>query len=72
MTARVLLPTTGSWDAVAGYARLADQLGYESINCSHISARDSFTTLAALAALAPRARLATAVAAVWAIEAGDR
>jgi alkanesulfonate monooxygenase SsuD/methylene tetrahydromethanopterin reductase-like flavin-dependent oxidoreductase (luciferase family) len=37
-------------------------LGYESINCSHISARDSFTTLAALASVAPNVRLATAVA----------
>jgi len=65
MTLRLLLPTTGSWKEVVGHASLADELGYESINCSHISARDSFTTLAALAASAPNVALATAVAPVY-------
>ncbi len=65
MTVSVLLPTTGSWAGIVAHAELADHLGYESINCSHISARDSFTTLAGLAAVAGRARLATAVAPIY-------
>jgi alkanesulfonate monooxygenase SsuD/methylene tetrahydromethanopterin reductase-like flavin-dependent oxidoreductase (luciferase family) len=62
MSVSVLVPTTGQWSEVVGYAKLADELGCESINCSHISARDSFRTLAALASVAPNVRLATAVA----------
>jgi len=46
-------------------AHTADQLGYESINCSHIAARDSFTTLAALAHLAPSVTLAATVAPIY-------
>jgi alkanesulfonate monooxygenase SsuD/methylene tetrahydromethanopterin reductase-like flavin-dependent oxidoreductase (luciferase family) len=65
MTLSVLLPTTGSWADIVAHAELADRLGYESINCSHISARDSFTTLAGLAVAAPHARLATAVAPIY-------
>jgi alkanesulfonate monooxygenase SsuD/methylene tetrahydromethanopterin reductase-like flavin-dependent oxidoreductase (luciferase family) len=65
MSVSVLVPTTGQWTEVAGYAALADELGYDSINCSHIRARDSFTTLAALASVAPRVRLATAVAPIY-------
>ncbi|MEZ0053995.1 alkanesulfonate monooxygenase SsuD/methylene tetrahydromethanopterin reductase-like flavin-dependent oxidoreductase (luciferase family) [Mycobacterium sp. MAA66] len=65
MTVSVLVPTTGPWSEVAGYAALADELGYESVNCSHISARDSFTTLAALAVSAPHVRLGTAVAPLY-------
>jgi alkanesulfonate monooxygenase SsuD/methylene tetrahydromethanopterin reductase-like flavin-dependent oxidoreductase (luciferase family) len=65
MSVSVLVPTTGAWSEVAGYAALADELGYESINCSHISARDSFTTLAALADVAPNVRLGTAVAPIY-------
>ena len=65
MSVSVLVPTTGPWGEVAGYAALADELGYNSINCSHISARDSFTTLAALASVAPSVRLATAVAPIY-------
>ena len=40
-------------------------LGYDSVNCSHIAARDSFTTLAGLAHLAPSVTLATAVAPIY-------
>jgi alkanesulfonate monooxygenase SsuD/methylene tetrahydromethanopterin reductase-like flavin-dependent oxidoreductase (luciferase family) len=61
----VLLPTTGDFATVVRHARLADELGYESVYCSHISARDSFTTLAALAGVAPRVRLGTAVAPIY-------
>jgi hypothetical protein len=59
MSVSVLVPTTGPRSAVAGHAALADELGYDSINCSHVRARDSFATLAALASIAPRVRLAT-------------
>ena len=65
MTVSVLVPTTGQWSEVAGFAALASELGYASINCSHTRARDSFTTLAALASMAPRVRLATAVAPIY-------
>ena len=65
MSVSVLVPTTGQWSDVVGYAALADELGYESINCSHISARDSFSTLAALASVGPNVRLATAVAPIY-------
>jgi alkanesulfonate monooxygenase SsuD/methylene tetrahydromethanopterin reductase-like flavin-dependent oxidoreductase (luciferase family) len=65
VTVSVLLPTTGGWAGVVGYAQLAGCLGYESINCSHISARDSFTTLAGVATVVGRARLGTAVAPIY-------
>jgi alkanesulfonate monooxygenase SsuD/methylene tetrahydromethanopterin reductase-like flavin-dependent oxidoreductase (luciferase family) len=65
MTVSVLVQTTGPWREVAAYAAVADQLRYESVNCSHISARDSFTTLAALAGVAPNIRLGTAVAPLY-------
>jgi alkanesulfonate monooxygenase SsuD/methylene tetrahydromethanopterin reductase-like flavin-dependent oxidoreductase (luciferase family) len=65
MRVSVRVPTTGQWSEVAGYAALADELGYDSINCSHIRARDSFTTLAALASMAPHVRLATSVAPIY-------
>lgn len=59
------LPPAGpSRDALA-YASLADELGYASINCSHIAGRDSFTTLAAAAVLTRQAVLATAVAPIY-------
>ena len=75
MKTSVLIPTTGDIATVREHAALADQLGYDSVNCSHIAARDSFTTLAGLAHLAPSVTLATAVvvarysslAAIWAI-----
>src|SRR6478609_11150267 len=61
----VLIPTTGDIAAVREHAAMAEQLGYDSINCSHIAARDSFTTLAGLAHLAPSVTLATAVAPIY-------
>jgi alkanesulfonate monooxygenase SsuD/methylene tetrahydromethanopterin reductase-like flavin-dependent oxidoreductase (luciferase family) len=65
MKISVLLPTTGAIETVREHAALADQLGYDSISCSHIAARDSFTTLAGLAHLAPSVTLATAVAPIY-------
>src|SRR5271169_6942113 len=65
MKTSVLIPTTGDIATVREHATMADQLGYDSINCSHIAARDSFTTLAGLAHLAPSVTLATAVAPIY-------
>jgi len=61
----ILLPTTGSWAQVREHAALADRLGYSAINCSHISARDSFTVLAGPADVAPRADLGVTVAPIY-------
>jgi alkanesulfonate monooxygenase SsuD/methylene tetrahydromethanopterin reductase-like flavin-dependent oxidoreductase (luciferase family) len=55
-------------DSFAGavqYAELAEALGYESINCSHIASRDSFSLLAALAMRTDRVNLGTAVAPIY-------
>ena len=65
MKTSVLVPTTGDIATVREHAAMADRLGYDSINCSHIAARDSFTTLAGLAYLAPSVTLATAVAPIY-------
>jgi alkanesulfonate monooxygenase SsuD/methylene tetrahydromethanopterin reductase-like flavin-dependent oxidoreductase (luciferase family) len=65
MKTSVLIPTTGDIATVREHAALADQLGYDSVNCSHIAARDSFTTLAGLAHLAPSVTLGTAVAPIY-------
>jgi hypothetical protein len=40
MKVSVLIPTTGDIATVREHAALADQLGYDSANCSHIAARD--------------------------------
>jgi alkanesulfonate monooxygenase SsuD/methylene tetrahydromethanopterin reductase-like flavin-dependent oxidoreductase (luciferase family) len=61
----VLIPTTGDIATVREHATLAGQLGYDSVNCSHIAARDSFATLAGLAHLTPNVTLATAVAPIY-------
>jgi alkanesulfonate monooxygenase SsuD/methylene tetrahydromethanopterin reductase-like flavin-dependent oxidoreductase (luciferase family) len=45
-TLSCLLPARDSVDALVGHAQLAEALGYDSVNCSHIAARDSFTVLA--------------------------
>jgi alkanesulfonate monooxygenase SsuD/methylene tetrahydromethanopterin reductase-like flavin-dependent oxidoreductase (luciferase family) len=65
MKTSVLIPTTGAIATVREHAALADRLGYDSVNCSHIAARDSFTTLAGLAHLAPSVTLGTAVAPIY-------
>src|SRR6202012_188259 len=65
MKISVLIPTTGDIARLREHAELADQLGYDSVNCSHIAARDSFTPLAGLACLAPSVTLATAVAPIY-------
>src|SRR6204780_2543276 len=65
MKTSVLTPTPGDLPTVREHAALADRLGYDSVNCSHIAARDSFTTLAGLAHLAPSVTLATSVAPIY-------
>jgi alkanesulfonate monooxygenase SsuD/methylene tetrahydromethanopterin reductase-like flavin-dependent oxidoreductase (luciferase family) len=59
------IPAMESFDAALRHARLADQLGYESINLSHIASRDSFTMAAALAMLTERVTLGVAVAPIY-------
>jgi alkanesulfonate monooxygenase SsuD/methylene tetrahydromethanopterin reductase-like flavin-dependent oxidoreductase (luciferase family) len=58
----IQIPATASFPSAVRYAGLAEELGFESINCSHIAARDSFTLLSALAMTTGRVRLGTAVA----------
>jgi len=65
MKTSVLIPTVGEIATVREYAVLAGRLGYDSVNCSHIAARDSFITLAGLAHLAPSVTLGTAVAPIY-------
>src|ERR1700744_6179438 len=65
MKTSVLIPASGHIATAREHPELADRLGYDSINCSHIAARDSFTTLAGLAHLAPSVTLATAVAPIY-------
>src|SRR4029077_4438328 len=58
----VLIPTTGEIATVREHAAIADQLRYDSVNCSHIAARDSFTALGVLSPLPPWAPWPPAVA----------
>ena len=60
-----MIPATEPFEAAIRYARLADDLGYDSVNCSHIAARDSFAVLAALAMATERVALGTAVAPIY-------
>jgi alkanesulfonate monooxygenase SsuD/methylene tetrahydromethanopterin reductase-like flavin-dependent oxidoreductase (luciferase family) len=59
------IPALDSYDAAVRYALLADELGYDSINFSHIAARDSFTMAAALAVVTERVSLGTTVAPIY-------
>jgi alkanesulfonate monooxygenase SsuD/methylene tetrahydromethanopterin reductase-like flavin-dependent oxidoreductase (luciferase family) len=59
------IPAMESFDAAVRYARMADELGYDSINCSHIASRDSFAVLAALAMVTDRVALGTGVAPLY-------
>ena len=65
MSLSYLNPAMEPFDAAVRYARLADDLGYESVNCAHIAARDSFTLLSALAMVTERISLGTAVAPIY-------
>ena len=60
-----IIPPRESFAAAAGHAELAEALGYDSINCTHIAARDSFTLLAGLAMRTERIALGTAVAPIY-------
>jgi alkanesulfonate monooxygenase SsuD/methylene tetrahydromethanopterin reductase-like flavin-dependent oxidoreductase (luciferase family) len=59
------IPPFEPFDAAVGHARLADELGYDSIMFSHIAARDSFTMATALAIQTNRVALTTAVAPIY-------
>lgn len=59
-----ILPMVPFTEAVQ-YTRLAEELGYDSVLCSHIAARDSFTLLAGLAMHTDRIHLGTAVAPIY-------
>ena len=59
------IPALEPFDAAIRHARLADELGYDSINFSHIASRDSFTMAAALAVHTERVALGTAVAPIY-------
>jgi alkanesulfonate monooxygenase SsuD/methylene tetrahydromethanopterin reductase-like flavin-dependent oxidoreductase (luciferase family) len=65
MTLSCAIPALEPFDAAVGHARLADELGYDSINFSHIAARDSFTMAAALAVVTERVALGTSVAPIY-------
>jgi alkanesulfonate monooxygenase SsuD/methylene tetrahydromethanopterin reductase-like flavin-dependent oxidoreductase (luciferase family) len=65
MTLSCAIPALEPFDAAVGHARLADELGYDSINFSHIAARDSFTMAAALAVATDRVALGTSVAPIY-------
>jgi alkanesulfonate monooxygenase SsuD/methylene tetrahydromethanopterin reductase-like flavin-dependent oxidoreductase (luciferase family) len=59
------VPALESFEAAVRYARLADELGYDSINSSHNAGRDSFSVLAALAMVTERVALGTTVAPIY-------
>ena len=59
------IPAMESFDAAVRYARIADELGYDSVNCSHIASRDSFAVLSALAMVTDRVTLGSAVAPIY-------
>jgi alkanesulfonate monooxygenase SsuD/methylene tetrahydromethanopterin reductase-like flavin-dependent oxidoreductase (luciferase family) len=59
------IPPFEPFDAAVRLARLADQLGYDSVNLSHIAARDSFSVAAALAARTDRVTLGTSVVPIY-------
>jgi alkanesulfonate monooxygenase SsuD/methylene tetrahydromethanopterin reductase-like flavin-dependent oxidoreductase (luciferase family) len=60
-----MLPGAAPFAELVAQARLADELGYDTIACNHIAARDSFAVLAALAMVTERVHLATAVAPIY-------
>jgi alkanesulfonate monooxygenase SsuD/methylene tetrahydromethanopterin reductase-like flavin-dependent oxidoreductase (luciferase family) len=60
-----MVPAGESFAAAVGYAELAEALGYDSINATHIAGRDSFTLLAGLAMRTERIALGTAVAPIY-------
>ena len=59
------IPALEPFDAAVHHARLADELGYDSINFSHIASRDSFTMAAALSVVTDRVAVGTAVAPIY-------
>jgi alkanesulfonate monooxygenase SsuD/methylene tetrahydromethanopterin reductase-like flavin-dependent oxidoreductase (luciferase family) len=50
---------------LVAHARLAEELGYDTVATTHIAGRDSFSVLSALAMATERVQLATAVAPIY-------
>jgi alkanesulfonate monooxygenase SsuD/methylene tetrahydromethanopterin reductase-like flavin-dependent oxidoreductase (luciferase family) len=65
MPVSAAIPAFEPFEHAVRRARLADELGYDSIHFSHIASRDSFTMAAALAVHTGRVALATAVAPIY-------
>jgi alkanesulfonate monooxygenase SsuD/methylene tetrahydromethanopterin reductase-like flavin-dependent oxidoreductase (luciferase family) len=59
------LPSGESFEATRRYAQLAEQLGYDSVNTSHVATWDSLTVLAGLAPLTKTIGLGTAVTPIY-------
>jgi alkanesulfonate monooxygenase SsuD/methylene tetrahydromethanopterin reductase-like flavin-dependent oxidoreductase (luciferase family) len=59
------IPLEGPLERILFNARLADSLGFESVNCGHIFSRDAFTTLAAIAMQTENVALGTSVAPIY-------
>jgi alkanesulfonate monooxygenase SsuD/methylene tetrahydromethanopterin reductase-like flavin-dependent oxidoreductase (luciferase family) len=59
------LPSDAAFVELCEQARLAQELGYESINASHVDGRDSFTLLSALAVATDKIGLGTSVAPIY-------
>jgi alkanesulfonate monooxygenase SsuD/methylene tetrahydromethanopterin reductase-like flavin-dependent oxidoreductase (luciferase family) len=60
------LPPALSLPDTLALARLAEELGYDSVRCSHIAGRDALTLMAACASATERIRLSTAVVPIYA------
>jgi alkanesulfonate monooxygenase SsuD/methylene tetrahydromethanopterin reductase-like flavin-dependent oxidoreductase (luciferase family) len=59
------IPSEGPSEKVLSLARLADSLGFRSVNCGHIASRDSFTTLGAIAVQTRNVALGTSVVPIY-------
>ena len=54
-----------SLDQAIGRVKLADELGYESVNVTHINGRESLTVLTAYAGVTENVRLGTGVVPIY-------
>jgi alkanesulfonate monooxygenase SsuD/methylene tetrahydromethanopterin reductase-like flavin-dependent oxidoreductase (luciferase family) len=60
-----MIPAGAPFADLVAQARLAEELGYDTVACNHIAARDSFSALSALAMATERVQLATTVAPIY-------
>jgi alkanesulfonate monooxygenase SsuD/methylene tetrahydromethanopterin reductase-like flavin-dependent oxidoreductase (luciferase family) len=65
MTVSCLLPAGVPFPELVALARLAEELGYDTVATTHIAGRDSFSVLSALAMATYRVQLATGVAPIY-------